>query len=568
MLIAIERHGLCWVFGLLIAILVLPQKKIQAQQNPASGPDRLVTCLPLLATDVCDGPIDSKSIVVDTLDPTGSWDRYLKLWQQLANDPSSPSIRRFLALPLGESSPYRIARGRTAPVGVPWKPGQFRRLSTPLLTIDSSANDDQTRAVADDLHRCYWLWTQVFFPFWKNASIVDAATIRENDSDAVTIVPGRRLTMPALMRVVLFADRQEYVRVLSAKVPGIEASTGYYDNTTRTSFFYVGEGPDIARSRRHEWTHQLFREATPTKLKQELPGTESDFWIVEGIAGYMESIEIDGGNAVTGGWDASRLQYARYRHLIAGDSISINELRTEGHKAIQKRPDLARWYSHAIAWTHALMHADHGSHRETLFRWIADVYRVNLNDRFAPPVTDSHPSLSIERFLKVDDAFLVEHPTTRTLTDLCLAGCDVSQTGLQSLPSNQPLQWLDLTGLPVDSASVESMVGDPAKLERLSLEGTDVDQTLGRLISQASSLTDLDLTSTSVDSSTFEKIPASLEVLYLTNTKVDDKIIDQLGTLPNLQILDVQRSRITDEGLKRLKTLCPQLDLNPLEIRE
>jgi hypothetical protein len=429
MLLAIERHGFYRIVGILLAILLGQARASVAQQHPASVPDRLVTCLPLLATDPCNVSIEFDTIVVPNLDPEGGWKRYLNVWQQLAKDPSNASIRRFLALPLGESSPYRMARGRTAPVGVPWRPGQFRRLSTPLLTIDSSATDDQTREVADDLHRCYWLWTQVFFPFWKNASAVDAATTQDDEEDNATILAGRRLTTPSLMRVVLFADRKEYLNVLSSKVPGIEVSTGYYDDNNRTSYFYVGNDPDVARSRRHEWTHQLFREASTSKLKQDSPGRDRDFWIVEGIAGYMESIEIAGGNAMTGGWDASRLQYARYRTLVAGESLSIDELRMEGQSAVQKRSDLAGWYSHAITWTHALMHADDGKHRETLFRWIAQVYQMNLRDAGSKLPINTTETLSIERFLRIDDSFVVEHPTSRKLTDLCLAGCDLSKEG-------------------------------------------------------------------------------------------------------------------------------------------
>jgi Leucine Rich repeat len=281
----------------------------------------------------------------------------------------------------------------------------------------------------------------------------------------------------------------------------------------------------------------------------------------------MESIEISGGNAMTGGWDASRLQYARYRTLVAGESLPIDELRMGGQSAVQQRSDLAGWYSHAIAWTHALMHADGGKHRETLFRWIAQVYQMNLRDAGSKLPINTTETLSIERFLRIDDSFAVEHPTFRKLTELCLAGCDLSEEGLQSLPTKQPLQWLDLTRLPVDSDQVMALVGDPEQLQRLALEGTNVDTSIGQLIGRANALTELDLTSTSVDSSTFEKIPPSLEVLYLTNTKVDDSIIDRLASLPHLQILDIQLSGISEAGIQRLKALRPELELNTLKIR-
>lgn len=533
----------------------------------ARAEDRIVTSVAIDAKTVPEsaGRVSTDSLVVPTLDPRDGWKRYLMLWQHLAEHPDHSSVRRFLALPLSGSSPVKISRGRTPPPGVSWRPGRFRRLTTPLFTIDSSATVDDTRRVAEDLRRCYWLWTQAFFPLWKSAAAVTEQTAKVQ-SGQLSLAKARRVPPPGPMRVVLFENRDEYLSVLSKSVPGIEASTGYYDDARRTSYFYVGRDQDVRRSRRHEWTHQLFREATASKLRSRSPGRDREFWVVEGIAGYMESIHFDGGSAIIGGWDSSRLQYARYRVLAAGDSMPLEELRADGQSAAQGRDDLARWYSHAIAWTHAMMHADGNRHRERLLRILAEVYQIDLPDQ-PPTVSRTGDSISLERFLKLDDADVIDNPTDRPVTELCLAGCELSAHAIERLPSSESLSWLDLTGLPVSTERLKTLIGDPSKLERLSLERTPIDDQIAGLIQSSRNLQEWDATSTAIGNDAVANLPRGLTSLYLTNTRIDDGCVDGLIALPKLQVLDVQLTGISKSGLAKMRRSRPEWNLNPLVIR-
>ena len=115
-------------------------------------------------------------------------------------------------------------------------------------------------------------------------------------------------------------------------MPGIERSTGYYNDQNQTIFLYVGDVDDAA-TRRHEMVHQLFREATRSSLRQDrMPAEQSGFWLIEGIAGYFESLKVGDRVATVGGWDASRLQFARYRTLALADVMPMEELERDGRR--------------------------------------------------------------------------------------------------------------------------------------------------------------------------------------------------------------------------------------------
>ena len=293
---------------------------------------------------------------------SAGWTEYISLWKGHHANPADANIRRFLGLPLSGLVEAKTKRGRSAPRWLGWRAGSYDQIDTPHFTIYSRASAEQGRKVAEDLENCFWVWTQMFFPFWDGAAQVTAALngLDETANVGSFLANKRsRLTVRRKLRVVLFRDAAEYQQTLSRDVPGIERSTGFYSDPRQTTFLYGSEVDDAA-TRRHEMVHQLFRESTRSTLGRDMPGEDTGFWIVEGIAGYFESLSMQDGLATVGGWDSSRLQFARYRILVAGDTMPMDELTADGRMAAQQRADLARWYAHAIAQTHHLM--DGGSH--------------------------------------------------------------------------------------------------------------------------------------------------------------------------------------------------------------
>jgi hypothetical protein len=171
-------------------------------------------------------------------------------------------------------------------------------------------------------------------------------------------------------RVFYFRDRGEYDKWLEKDVPNIGISIGYYSAAVRTSFFFAGKDSDD-RTLYHEATHQLFHESRPVSPKA---GSLANFWIIEGIAMYMESLQVHDGYYELGGFDDQRMIAAHYRLLNDRFYIPFADLVGYGMEKLQKDPDIATIYSQAAGQTHFLIHYDHGRYRDALVTYLATVY--------------------------------------------------------------------------------------------------------------------------------------------------------------------------------------------------
>ena len=499
------------------------------------------------------------------------WEAYDRLWKEFAANPSDPSLRRYLGLPLGkagnDSTTLKIARGRSAPRWLGWKAGSYRQIETPHFRIYSRVDDDSDRGVACDLERVYWIWTQAFFPFWDSQAQV-ALHLKEIARDqpvAGQIPAGARLAPRKKLRVVLFRDAAEYQRTLAQSVPGIERSTGYYSDQELTSFFYPTDTPDSIATRRHELVHQLFREATRGSLGKRSPGMDSGFWLVEGIAGYFESMVIQRDRVSLGGWDSPRLQFARYRMLAGADRMPLDELFAEGQRQAQRRKDLARWYAHSIARTHQFLDGSHPGHRRWVYSQLSELYALRVDVPGGEAPTDNDRELV--GFLRVDDALVKASPPRRDLVELCLTGCEVTDSGLNSMGALDELRWLDLSRLPIGNESVGQLCPHPTSLDRLSLEATRVDDGLRNWLSRANGLTELDLSWTRCGDATAGVFGQELDTLWLTGSAISDQAIPDLLKLSSVEAIDVQRTKVTPQGLTKMKRAKPQWNINPLQLR-
>ncbi|TWU00948.1 leucine-rich repeat domain-containing protein [Stieleria varia] len=541
--------------------------------------DRTACLLPLAA----DAQPRDASTILNTpelrfADPIPGWSNYLRVWRAHHADPTNADIRRFLTLPLstadGNTVAIRSIRGRSAPSWIGWRAGTYQQIDTPHLTVYSHADAASGRRVAEDLERCYWVWTQMFFPLWEASGQVTAALSgMPPDADVGEYLQNnpKRLTVRRKLRVVLFRDAAEYQQTLGQVIPGIERSTGFYNDERQTAFFFAGsiqdEHADDAATRRHEMVHQLFREATRSGLGGDMPGEQAGFWLVEGIAGYCESLHFGSHEATVGGWDSPRLQFARFRSLVNQDVMPIRELAADGRVAAQQRDDLARWYAHAIAQTHHLMDSSVTTNRQWLYRQLASLYRV----RVELPGSDELPDVDagFVRFLRVDDALLAANPVKRPLRQLCLAQCDVTGEGLATVPPSQQLNWLDLSRLPIDAHDVARILPAPTLLTQLSLEATRTDESIRDWLTQARRLEEVDLSFTRINDDVVDTLGASadLQVLWLTGCPITDRSISSIAKMKRLQSVDLQRTQVSEAGLDQLRRSRPDLNINPLTLR-
>ena len=158
-------------------------------------------------------------------------------------------------------------------------------------------------------------------------------------------------------------------------MPNIEVSIGAYVEQTGRAFFFPDE-KDGQRTLYHEATHQLFHESRPVVGGV---GRKVNFWIVEGIALFMESLRQEDGYYVLGGFDDDRLHAAKYRLMRDHFYIPLSEFTTYGMNRIQKDPRIGTLYSQAAGLTHFLVFFEGGRYRDALVSYLVAVYTGRNN---------------------------------------------------------------------------------------------------------------------------------------------------------------------------------------------
>jgi hypothetical protein len=182
---------------------------------------------------------------------------------------------------------------------------------------------------------------------------------------------------PIQHNVVYFRDRQEYNDTLRSAQPQIEISIGIYFPRARTAYFFAGEDQQHD-TLYHEATHQLFQETRPAVAE---PGRANNFWAVEGIACYMESLQAGEQGFVTlGGANASRMQTAR-RLVEDKQSLPLAQFVRMGAEDLQRDPRIKELYGEATGLAHFFMHAEQGRYREPLVQYLEAIYSARDNEQ-------------------------------------------------------------------------------------------------------------------------------------------------------------------------------------------
>ncbi len=578
------------------AVLWLPATTAQAERP---GAERLLAFVPQPASATPQpmteehqrGLFPAVGLPGNTADQR-QWLAYHEAWLAHHRDPADPAIRRRLRLPDQAAIQVEVTDGQAAArslqraVAIPWR--QPLLLETEHFWVVADLPHDQATQLAEELERFFAVWTQWYFPLWSQRRSWDGGT----SGGAGRRPPQRRQAGPPAdkHRVVALGDRQQYLAALRSEAAPVEQSVGYYAAPQRITFLLaapsaddpsandpVAAAVDARATLYHELTHQLLAEATDSRLRT-LPGQRSGFWLAEGIACFMESLHIDSSIATVGGWEASRLQFARQYVLGSSGEVALPALRLLGQAAFQRQANLSVLYALAAADVHATVdrqpaggragsddaNADPGDGWQTVLEQLADLYAVRSVG--GGRATFDLPN-DLVGFLKLDDQRLT--PIVRDdLLNLCLARCDVTAEGLKRIPPQHQLRWLDLTGLSLQTTDVVRLAPNVSGLAQLSLEATSVNESLADWIGGAPRLRELDLSWTRVGDRTLKAVSpaAPLETLWLTGTQVSDASLERIAGWQSLRQVDLQRTPVTDEGLQRLKTLRPDLVVNPLQL--
>lgn len=502
------------------------------------------------------------------------WSEYLDVWREHARNPADAKIRQRLGLP--EQLPASItvvdgqsvARSFAKSLRIDWVAPQA--IETEHFILLADVPNEVAVQVAIELEQFYAVWTQLFFPLWKDRQRWDQTASRTPNRQSTG-----RGSVANKMRVVVLRDRNQYQTALKSEGPQIGQSTGYYSGPLRTTFLLDSARGDQSASsvaetlatRYHELTHQLLAEATDTKLKT-MPGERSGFWLAEGIACYMESTIINHGFSTVGGWESSRLQFARHRTLSLGQTQSVDAIGRLGRMQFQRHVDLPSIYALSAAESHRIIDQNDGDGLNEMISQLAKLYQIRSpagrpQDQQKTEVAEN----DLTTYLTLSDQSLT--PLVRDdLINLCLARCNLSPAILERITPQRNLVWLDLTALKVSTDDVIRLCPQVASLKQLSLEATLIDDSIAKWLADASAIEELDLSWTGVGDPALSAISADapLQTLWLTGSRISDESIDRIAAWRSLRRVDLQRSKVTDAGRARLASLRPDLKIDPLEL--
>jgi hypothetical protein len=264
-------------------------------------------------------------------------------------------------------------------------------IPTEHYNILTNRSIEEAVALGAKLEGLYRVWKQLFIGYYAS------------EAQVAGLFEGRaaRLQLPQ-HNVVYFRNRQEYAAALRPNSPAIDISLGIYiHGATAISkkpamYFFAGEDSDEP-TLFHEATHQLFHES---RQVSQMVGHGSNFWVIEGVAMYFESLKQQNGSHVLGGFDAQRNEMARirllqpehhfYEPLAEFCELNITDIQND-HDRIAMR------YTQAAGLFFFLMHYDNGRYRDAAVAYLNAVYSARDNAQTLSRLTGkTYPELDNE----------------------------------------------------------------------------------------------------------------------------------------------------------------------------
>ncbi len=236
--------------------------------------------------------------------------------------------------------------------------------------------------LAKKLEDYHGLFFQMLSGFFTSASDVQQLFAGNNAR------PQAVLSKPNVVH--FYRTRDEYIAALK-RLPTLASemkqrvgiTKGFYFPDTRIAYFFYDPESDDDTTLYHEATHQLLTGSRPMSSNI---GMKSDFWIIEGIACYMESFQREGERFSVGDPGNQRLQRAREHFLVENYYVRLQEFTRMGQMAFMSVPEgeLRKNYSQGAALTHFFMHYDDGRYREALIEYLSQIYSPDKSTREHP----------------------------------------------------------------------------------------------------------------------------------------------------------------------------------------
>jgi len=179
-------------------------------------------------------------------------------------------------------------------------------------------------------------------------------------------------------KVHFYKSREEYLEGLRKFFPSIDQTNGVYMTSDRVVHFYHDPNHDHQGTLFHEATHQLFFESHPSN---RTICDNHHFWIIEGIACYMESLQRKKDSFSLGDPNYIRFAGARNNLLNKHYYVPLREFSAMGMQEFQGAAELAKNYTQASGLARFFMHYDNGRYRDALVQHLAQLYSSDARVR-------------------------------------------------------------------------------------------------------------------------------------------------------------------------------------------
>ncbi len=239
-----------------------------------------------------------------------------------------------------------------------------------LLTTNHSLEEGVR--LTRELEDLYRAWKLLFYRFMAS------------DEGLATLFEGKTTPKPGMKHNIrVFRDRQDYLANLILEKPReapryLAQTIGLYEPGERQCTFFSFDKTahrevreEVHRTLLHEATHQLFSESRRGGNQIAVNG---NFWIIEGIAMYMETLDSEQGYYVVGGTEDARFQDAIDEVFNKSFYVPLGRFTLVDRLEFQNFPDLQKVYSQSAGMAHFFMHAESGSLRDAAVAYLQLIY--------------------------------------------------------------------------------------------------------------------------------------------------------------------------------------------------
>jgi hypothetical protein len=214
---------------------------------------------------------------------------------------------------------------------------------------------------------------------------------------AGNLFAGGRNTVNSKRHIVhYYRTRDEFKDRLIKYQPEAAFSDGIYMPDSRMPvgriahfFDRPGEEDKVDETMYHEVTHQILSESAAKTVGLD-NWVDGDFWLVEGLACYLESFQPQGRGGTVGDPKHVRIQWARRFLVDDGVFVPLERFTAMTQSEFQcadmgNGPErvkrLQQHYAQAAGVTHFFMHSSDGQYRDALVKYLAQIYSADQRIR-------------------------------------------------------------------------------------------------------------------------------------------------------------------------------------------